>query len=192
MTELKNALNQLAGALTKAGSPLMGFLQPGLGKQQVTDLVKGYDLRLPDAVYELYAWRNGIKKGVDGPKEISLFNLGIFFPLQDSIVTYEVRKKGWPGQMFPLFASGIGEVFLISCDEQDAHGRIYYDAPSDPEFEGVISIFDSLEALILSVTECYNEGAYYFTDESPYLQIDDGKEKEICTAHNPVSEYWKL
>ena len=93
--------------------------------------------------------------------------------------------------LFPLFGSGAGDYYLIDCaNNNQTQGTIFYFSPSDPDFDGMISIYDSLDKLLHTVSECYKLGAYFFNDNQ--LQIKYELEKGISINKNPESHFWKL
>lgn len=123
-----------------------------------------------------------------------LFTLGAFPPFEWSLDDYkEFSSVGyWDKTKFPLFGSGGGDYFLINCDEMSStYSRIYFYSPTNVNFDGMITYFDSLESLILSVIESYQSEAYYL-DESKSLGTNTKLERKIVKKYNPNSEYWKL
>lgn len=199
MGKMKILLDQFSEQLSLSGSHIIKELQPGIDRTIVEKSIRDFSLNLPDEVFELYAWRNGLNPEYLESSEVGemeLFKLGIFPPFEISLEEYNDyawKNNYYEKSFFPLFGSGGGDYFLINCeDESNERGRIYYFTLSSYEFDKWISMYDSLETLIQTITYCYKEGAYsYNLEEGPSLQIDIPLEREICRVNNPLSDYWK-
>jgi SMI1 / KNR4 family (SUKH-1) len=169
--------DQLLHELIIVKSPIVSSLQPGNSKEITENLLKEANINLviPDEVYSLYGWRNGITEDDASSKdfgEISLFTLGIFTPLNFSIDSYKesaIVKGYWAESLIPLFESGGGDYFLIDTHEKSiTYKMILFYSPSNPYIHQPTSIFDSLDSLLTNIIECYREKAYYFSPDSPY------------------------
>ncbi|TDW97276.1 SMI1/KNR4 family protein [Dinghuibacter silviterrae] len=198
MSNISRFLDELLQQLIKSGSPLANELQAGIDKSAIETEVSKFEIALPEEVYDLYSWRNGLNSDyLESNKlgALELFRLAVFPPFEVAMEDYEQYSQKnvyWEKEMFPLFGSGGGDYYLINCGQNsEEKGMIFYYSPSNYEFDGSISIFDSLETLIQSVTVCYEERAYWFGSDR-YLEIDYTIEAEICQARNPLSAYWRL
>lgn len=182
-------------------SPLLPYFQPGVSRDIVDDLLvkNNVELKLPDEVYELYQWRNGLIDDAISSKssgEVQLFKLAVFTSVQFSIKNYQgpdLRDWGVSEKLFPLFDSLVGDFYLIDTDKtSDTYKMIMYYSPSNPYFQDAVSIFDSLESCLLTVGECYRQSAYYYPSGSPYFEINPKLEVSIWKKNNPNSEYFKI
>lgn len=193
---MKELFENLLAQLKLAQSPLVDLLQDGISREEISKEIEKHNLKFSDALLELYSWKNGVKSTDQRSwklVELFLLSFGIFRPLNISLETYEnVKIKVWPEFMFPVFQSGAGETYLINCDNKSAADFVYYFAPADWRFTDLITIYDSFQAMIHSIAECYRQKAYYYNPGNYKLQIDDDKELEICTQINPKSDYWAL
>ena len=194
---------QLLLELQKSRSLVPLYLQPGISRSDVERSlqVAGIDISLPEEVYSLYGWRNGIDEDESDSEstpfgQLQLFTLGIYISLNLAIQEYAqnaIRQSYWPKTLFPLFGSVGGDYYLIDTGNTSlTYGMIMYYSPANPYFQGAVSIFDSLESCLRSVTECYSTKAYHFDLDSHYFEIDALREKAIWRKHNPRSEYYKI
>ncbi|TDX02192.1 SMI1/KNR4 family protein [Dinghuibacter silviterrae] len=199
MNAIKTYLDQLLQQLIKSGSPLVEELQSGVENKKIEGVASKYGINFNEEVYELYSWRNGINEShLESNKlgELELFRLAIFPPFEMAVEDYDCYSRQnnyWKKDLFPLFGSGGGDYYLINCsDDPKVRGMIFYYSPTNYESEARISIFDSLQSLVQSVTICYERQAYQYTSgEDKYLDIDYELEAEICRAYNPLSAYWR-
>jgi hypothetical protein len=191
---------QLLLELERAKSPVLSYLQPGISKKDVDNILKleGIDISLPDEVYDLYGWKNGIydeEANTRSLGQLTLFTLGIFVSFNIAAVDYReraVQYNYWPRGLFPLFGSGGGDYYLIDTNKQSVNFRmILFYSPSNPSFQGTVSAFDSLDSCLRSIIECYREKVYYIEPGSPYFESGDG-EWAIRRKHNPRSEYYRI
>jgi hypothetical protein len=117
-------LNQLFELLSQANAPIPDVLQPGIDKSTVDRKLKAANINvaLPDEVYSLYEWRNGMKsRSGYSYDRLWFFDIGTFPSLEVSILNYEAvagQDGYWRENMIMLFESGGGEMYLIDCDEK--------------------------------------------------------------------------
>jgi hypothetical protein len=193
---MKELLEELLTQLKLAQSPLVNLLQNGISREEIKNGIEGHNLKIPDGLQDIYFWRNGVKANDQRSwklTEMFMLSLGIFRPFSISLETYENAKiELWPEFMFPVFQSGAGETYLVNCDIQNPTKFISYFAPADWRFDGLITMFDSLETMVYSISECYKQRAYYYNTGDYRLQINDEREAAICGAINPESDYWNL
>lgn len=191
-------LEGLYEVLEEARSPLCGILQKGLSRKTIDDCIQDLKVNFLPEMYELYSWRNGVREeDLDGKTlgEFWLFPMGFFPPIDFAIEDYRVGMDiGWSSNYFPLFASGGGDYYLIDCDKQSmTYKMVLYDSPSNIDFEGIVSKFDSLNSLLEAITECYKRKVYYYDfNKDRNLFVNRALEKEIFMRHNPKSDYWKI
>jgi hypothetical protein len=193
--------DQLLKELEIARSPLLSHFQPGISRRVVNDVLgKNYvKLKLPDEVYLLYQWRNGLNDDEVNSKasdEVGLFNLATFPSLKISIQNYQgayLHGHPWFKGLFPLFDNGLGDFYLIDTDKgSDTYKMIMFYSPLISHIAKCASIFDSLDSCLITVAECYRKRAYYYTPDSPCLKIDPKLELSIWERNNPKSEYYKI
>ncbi len=195
LNSFEKILNHLEQYWIQNNIPIVKKLQPGI-EFDVRRLEK-FTGHLPLQVNELYQWKNGLcenEKDLIG--SVWIFQLG--FPLRfDDILIEQSRqsgeKFGWESTMLPLFESGSGEYYLIDCNLlNESYGQIFYHSIGAIDFDLMISIYDSLFDLYLSILECSKQGIYRYEGEHTTLRTDWGKLFEINKRLNPKSNYWRL
>jgi hypothetical protein len=198
---IEELCNQLLKELEIARSPLLSYLQAGIPKETVDDVLgkNNVELDIPEEVYSLYQWRNGLDEGKVKSKamgEIELFRLAVFSSLNISVQSYQgsdLQNYSPSKSLFPLFESSGGEFYLIDTDKKsDTYKMIIYFSFSNPYVLNGASIFDSLDACLTTVVECYRIRAYYYVPGLPDLEINPKLEMPIWEHFNPRSEYYKI
>ena len=193
--------DQLLKELEKARSPVLSYLQPGISRPIIDKslIENNIEVSIPDEVYSLYQWRNGVTEDAINSMssgEVELFRLAIFDSLGISIQNYQgpdLQNYTWAKGLFPLFDNGLGDYYLIDTKEgSDTYKMIMYHPASNPYIQGIASVFDSLDTCLATVAECYRRKAYYYLPDSPYLEIDPKLEKNLWEEMNPKSEYYKI
>lgn len=198
--KITDALNALRDQLTSVGSSIPTLLSDGLQGSAIDAMIRGQGLDLPEEVYTLFGWSNGVKD--EYLESLTLgqmffFDVGIFLPFDYLLEHYNYygRDHGyWPAHLFPIFGSTGGDFYLIDFSNTAGSQRqIFLYSSSNYEFEGHISIYDSLTQLIVTVTECYRQGAYFYTfEDRSAMNIHPDKAYEISKSLNPGSDYWRL
>jgi SMI1 / KNR4 family (SUKH-1) len=193
--ELDKLLIQLEQYWIQNNTPIIKKFQPGI-VFDVSRLEK-FTGQLPLQVDELYKWKNGLYENErDLIGNVRIFHMG--FPLRfDEILVVQSHNSGeelgWDGTMLPLFESGGGEYFLIDCNLlSESYGRIFYHSIGAIDFDLMISIYDSLFDLFLSILECNKQGIYKYEGENAILEVNWGKLFEINKSLNPKSDFWYL
>jgi hypothetical protein len=193
MANFKNILTALELFLRDINAPILDKLGPGIDKTDIELFAKKSNLFFDEEIYELYEWRNGIanpNENIIG--EMTLFTNGIFYCLEEAIRTYKsyaLDLGSWDQRFFPLFSSGGGDFLLVNLGERNSDKHVFLYSPPLLYSSELISIYDSLEKLFISVFECYKREAYYFEDN--VLEKNINLEFEICIKNNPNAAYWK-
>ena len=60
MTAIKNNLKQIWDCIKQKAPEIKDLFQPGLKPEEIDEITKHLPFRLPEEVYELYQWRNGL------------------------------------------------------------------------------------------------------------------------------------
>jgi hypothetical protein len=99
--ELTNALNRIFNWFVLNNPNELKYLNPGLSKTEIDNIVKKWPSKMPAELYELYQWRNG-SSGYD--EELGymglIFDMWGFFPLEKVSLSIEVNNE-----IEPLFDS---------------------------------------------------------------------------------------
>lgn len=196
--EFENTLKQFEQILARKNAQLLEALNDGISDGEIVGTLKknNIGLILPDDVFALYNWKNGI--GYDLQIDPSFFTLGIFMPFDDATkayLYYTEQEPLWEKKLFPLFESRGGDYFLIDCDKQskDYEKLFIYSPLTNPFYyeESVISYVDSLNNLFKCILDFYNNDIYVSDFSREKLIVNTRKRHEIFEKNNPQSEYWK-
>lgn len=187
---------KLTQHLIAGNSPLPGLFQDPIYKATVDKHVGGLNITLPEEVYTLYSWHNGI---IDTENytfgQLWIFPLGIFIPIERSIEGYHyyAGKDGfWEKSMFMLLEAGGGEMYLIDCDPNSpTYCQILKHNNGAVDHDIVTPIFDSLESLFISIVECFEKRAFYHNVKGA-IQSDPELENAIFKKNNPKSKFWDI
>lgn len=189
---IKSALNELETELKKINAPILSRLQPGINS---VDFKNSLPINIPKEVLELYAWHNGTNTtGAKFGGELSLFSMGILIEAARSVNFYN-RCAGimtnWDTSHFPVFESGSGAFHVIQCDSnKEDYGAIYFHTITAEDGEVNLSVYDNLEMLVRTITQCYKEGIYKI-DDMGLLSYDVARESALSLRMNPKSPgYW--
>lgn len=179
-------LKTLEEHLKAAGLKSYEHLQPGYDRQQVDTAVAGQGLNgLPEEIYELYGWHNGVDGLNDyGPELLSILGPGvIFYPIEYSVEIYTDAKRDLGANYFPLF--GIGDVYNMTyfIDLKDRSICVYDSYDPHP-----LKIYPSLTAMIDAVVECFEKGAFF--EEDGELEDQLPQAKDIRKRYGRGCEYW--
>lgn len=127
---MKTLLDELFSELNSVNSPLATAFNEGIEKRVVAEKIQYLPINLPEEVYELYTWKNGLSEEQTSLKTIGeqqIFPLGIFSPLEISIEAYKyyaLENKYWQTYMFPIFESRGGDYFLINCNNNSDSSKM--------------------------------------------------------------------
>lgn len=200
MSTLVDKLNTLFTILAQKKCPIVDLLQRPLTKEEIDVQVESLPLRLPDEIYSLYMWRNGVtstEKIYSGAG--SLIPGAVFYEFSNAVLRYHEyagKDEFWNSSKFLVFDSVGGEMHIMECDESSKDfGKIFYHDISALEFDTLISIYDSLDTMLDTVIECYIEGLYSCDPIKGIKHANDdafAREAEISKKHNPQSLYWTL
>ncbi|MGL5836700.1 MAG: HEAT repeat domain-containing protein [Waterburya sp.] len=171
-------------------------LQSGLSIREIDEKIAELPLKLPKEVYELYQWRNGTAIDVEFfpgywffPLELAIDiyckNMNIEKKLQESYeknddLELSTHVETWNQYWFPLFELS-GQFYFINCSDvlQDT-GTVWN---FFPEFVYPELSYETLGAMMLTIAECYETGAYYLDDEC-CLEENETKVARIKRKYN--------
>jgi hypothetical protein len=204
--KLHNLISLLLQELQATGSPLVGAFNPGLTSDVISSKMFHLGLGNCELLICFYEVTNGIDdKFVEGKDfgEITLFSLAVCDSIETSIESYQynvIEHSYWEKGLFPIFSSGLGDFYLLDLRQhQSTYGMIWLFSPTSIiRFGQACTIYDSLEALLRTIIECYRQRAYFFSMEltsefssGPYRQTNAELEIEIAKVFNPLSDHWQ-
>lgn len=188
-------LNEINKYLIQSQAYVLDFLLPGIDKDEIKKQVQEVKIKLPDEIYQLYQWRNGIGDiYAHNFNHEAFFEFGIFYSLQSAIDLYQdhgITNKYWDDIYFPLFTNGGGDFLLVNIAEQsNEYGFIYLYSPAINLSISPVSMYDSISTMLDTILLSYQKGAYFYIDRE--LEENSGVLFEIAQELNPQSTFWQL
>lgn len=191
MNRIAQLGNEILKVQRQLGLPNADNFNPGLTDEELLTCQLFKEVPPPSELHDLYRWRNGSSKP-DVPMGQLWIIPGHYLLSADESDSYNRCLAGqpdWTATWFPIMSSGSADVHLID-KARITRGTVpvFY---NDPEFSpGMWQIYDSLEAMLTSILECYQEGAYFVNYEG-FLDSDARREAAICKRLNPGSDHWR-
>jgi hypothetical protein len=200
MNNVHTKLDIILDYLIKQNCPIVKLLQTGLTVEDINRFMIDIPISLPDEMFSLFTWRNGVNSEVENfVGATMLFPGSAFYDFSNAVNRYKEAvgyDKFWNASKFLIFDSPGGEMLLIECDPKSTHyGRIYLHDIGSPDFETLISIYDSLDSLLDTIIECYSENVFICNSITGVKTRDNEmafREVEISKKYNPESLYWSL
>ncbi|MEH2311696.1 MAG: SMI1/KNR4 family protein [Nostoc sp.] len=131
MTGIKENLKRIWDCLVIKAPEITSLLQPGLKPEEIDEITKDLPFKLPEEVYEIYQWRNGLLKGVDLYGWKSRESFIDFNSLQATI--QHLKKIIIAGQ--PIY-------FIIIFSLAHENGGDFFSVPIGREISFVIILYD--------------------------------------------------
>lgn len=196
MENTVRALARLSAALASMRHPVLPYLSPGIGRDEINHIIEDLPVTLSEETYDLYAWHNGVPDDADLPiVDCSLapsFSLMSFerstmyhrYNREQRIWEYDLEyRPGW----FPILES-VDSTFLYvetSDSRVDVLPIVIHHVEDDTEL-----IYHSIAALADTTAECFETGAYWLNTRGrvtgrPRLVADIG------AKYNPGLDYWR-
>jgi HEAT repeat protein len=199
MSVLTEALNRIFNWLQQYNPNAASALEPGLTYDEIQEMVKYLPFKLPEEVYELYQWRNG--SNLDGLTFI--FDAMELLPLEKTVNFYK-RTTQTETYFFPLFFSegDLKYCEIVLKEKFNQYPTIFSDFNqysmvfSDAKEPGLVKAgYTSLASMMLTITECYENGAYdlVYDDELNDFIVNNVQKKEIfCKYNSEIIAEFKL
>ncbi|MEH1938243.1 MAG: SMI1/KNR4 family protein [Nostoc sp.] len=131
MTVIKENLKRIWDCLVTKAPEITSLLQPGLKPEEIDEITKDLPFKLPEEVYEIYQWRNGLLKGVG----LSGWKFGESFIGFDSLqATIQHVKK--------IIIAGQPTYFIIILSLAHENGGDFFTVPIGREISSVIHLND--------------------------------------------------
>lgn len=160
-------------------------LRPGLSRQEIQAKVCHFNFpfSLPQEVEELYQWHDGFNLDY---YDCQLFDYHTFVTLDEALETWKsFQDDGFiQKDLLPLFTFE-GEWYCIQVEKiKQESGQIWFVYHDD----GIV--YDSLKAMLFSILECYEVGAYQpiLKNGRVYTEVDREKVAEVKLKYNRVRQ----
>jgi hypothetical protein len=191
--KIRELLHELELALIQKHATILDRLNPGKSIEELKQIFKGMDI--PEEVYAIFQWKNGVDTENRPIGQSWLFSMGALMKAEDAVRCYchfVNSDEYWIDGMFPVFRSLGGEFYLVDTNKgSPTFGFVFLYYRAAVDFETIISMYDSLETLSTSVTECFKTGAYSYNKDG-ILVMQHQLAREIEMKNNPRSAYWTL
>jgi len=169
--------------------------QPRLSFEEIESLVSEITLKLPQEIYDLYKWRNGLVGDVS--KYTNIYSSGNFSPLSKSLENYQnlieqdlicenpLVLDFVPSfnkySLFPFFYDNNGYTYAVRLTSEKMFSSPVISISSDGDFG---MQYESVTAMFSMIAECYQTGAYC-------IGLDEDYEGEIFEKSKEVSKIFK-
>jgi hypothetical protein len=181
MSILTQSLEKIVNWLQINDPESVSRLRPGLSDPEIEKLTQPLSLNIPREVREIYRYCNG---------KFALAPSLILEPLETAIEAslsadwMKGNKIPFCTKILPLFHGYGKDFYYVICDLQEKDPSVWcVFAGEQPLMCGA-----NLTSLILTMSECYETGAYYIdVDEEGYFYVEEDYEKfeKIFEKYNP-------
>lgn len=203
MSVLTDSLNQIMRWLEENRPDYAASFLPGLSDAEIREKLTNVELELPEEIYELYRWRNGVEDGED-LKSIAYPSM-VFMPLDEAIkyhlgiIDIDILEHEDLPTIFELLDANQVDIYsnthlfpflrsncdfcavLLSKDKQKHSPIIDISHDLDLYFG-----YRSLTSMMQTLAEYLETGAYYLDEEQEYyLNGDEEKMLPIFQKYNP-------
>jgi cell wall assembly regulator SMI1 len=182
---LGQALEHIFSWYKQHGRKVVALLQPGLTAQMITG--RKATLVLDADVVHLYMWRNGTRFSQEYVLNDHYFTPGYYLlSLVDAPDVYlsRIANPDWQKCRFPILTSGGGDYYGVDHAQQGHVIHHIRDYPNHPVQ------YLSITAMMQTVAECYESGAYSFDDRG-FFEVNADVERMIARL-NPSLDYWQM
>lgn len=190
---LTESLDRILIALEEKDPEIASRLQPGLTRKEIDEITKGLPFKLPEELYELYQWRNGLSDDVGFGFATWNGILGDFSSLEAAVNDFQnLKKSGCSSNFLRIFLfrhqSG-GDYYVVSIDDK-TYPILHFN--DEDEYFNIQNLkgrrfFSSLTTLIYAIAECFEQNAIYSYTNSKdrtSLEYDKDKLKLIIRKYN--------
>jgi hypothetical protein len=185
MSKLTETLDSFYNLLCLEYPEIASRLQPGLTREEIDEKVKSLGFSLPEEVYELYQWRNGIQENIFIYLNSStgyVPNVARFLSLEQLLNPEMIKVKSFLIPFVWVISEGL-ERFVAVFLERKEVSVIHYDNPYlkksklKNDFDSDIK-YANFANLISIISECYEE-ALLPSPNQGLLLIDKHKFEQI-------------
>ncbi|WP_414625090.1 SMI1/KNR4 family protein [Calothrix sp. CCY 0018] len=201
MSVLTDSLNKIMRWLEQNRPDYAASFLPGLSDEEIREKLANVELELPEDIYELYRWRNGVEGGED--LKSTVYPSMVYMPLDEAIeyhlgiVEIDILElEDFPSifklldanqvdiysdtHLFPFLRSNCDFCAVLLSREKQQHSPII-DISDALDLK---MIFRSLTTMMQTLTEYLETGAYYLGKDN-FLDWDKEKMLPIFQKYNP-------
>jgi hypothetical protein len=189
MLEFKKILEKFDKTLQKYNPQNYAKLQPPLPTQEIDIFLDKLNLTHPD-FRMLYEWKNGVDLSGGLAAKDDIFGFGVLFPLA-SVLDFVEKYPHKNPHMISMIGDINGNGLLFNNDRQSVdYGKIFVFSVSLLSIDDPYSYYDSLSAMLETLTKAYQTGIYKYDDFDDSLEIDGHRFWDMAKKLNPGSTYW--
>jgi cell wall assembly regulator SMI1 len=181
-------MKSMEGHLRRLRRPVVERLAPPASREQIAKTESELGFKLTAELRALYGCRNGT---VSTPKDLlehTWFFPGYYLLSLDEAAQHARRmrkSRQWKKDWFPVFASGAGDYYAVSCGAGAQPGVIGFlrGEPDQP-----VEFLD-LTAMFATLARAFEERAFFVKGKE--FEIDDDKFSAIAIELNPGVDFWE-
>jgi len=170
---------------------LLKILQPGLSRSVVINSLTSRSITCPEAVVDIYEWKNGTIEGQQSFGEMWLFPNWFFVSLEHSLEIYDGLVADlpdvWMSNWYPFGRSGCGDYIGVESDSMNnVDGQVV--AWDSGDFEARIE-YVSIASMLTTILMAYQTGAID-CDQGGKIRVDYDRYQSIAARCNPGLGRW--
>lgn len=186
---IEHALARIEAAFIRLGLPVRDLLRPGVSRGTVEKEFRPFGITPSDELARLWNWHDGTDV-VGRVLDETHFFPGFYLVSHADSIEHHRRFRTdhrWDPSWVPIFANGGGDFYVVSLTASrqptsEVVGFILGEETHPVEFL-------SLTVMLEVIAECYEDGAYFLSDDG-YLESNDDVEIAIASRLNPGVERW--
>ena len=190
MNDLTDALDRILAWIQEHKPEYVSRFLPGLSLDELKTKLKPFPCHLPQELYTLYQWHNGIS---NDNWECGIFINHVFldidYALDQAMEGYindpfqidDRVEEDLPTYVFP-FCGFEGEHFVVEgTDFESDSSPVYF----MDQLGKIHLAFTSLTTMMLALAECYETGLYEISEEGLIEIVDEEAFGAVRLAYNP-------
>ncbi len=185
MQSFKSLIEKLDSTLRKYNPAAYANLGDPISSEEIEGNLREIGIT-DENVKALFAWKMSLKDE-HGPTimpEGALMDFDLIKYTIDTNTFYDNALI----ELFNNFEIGL----LFNIKPGPHYGKLYYRSTPELFIKYPVSCYESLPALITTVIEAYEKGAYVYDAEAgDWLEVDYEILEPIAKKHNPACVYWK-
>ncbi|BAY87338.1 PBS lyase HEAT-like repeat protein [Calothrix parasitica NIES-267] len=201
MSVLTDSLNRIMQWLEENRPDYAASFLPGLSDEEIQEKLTNVELELPEEIYELYHWRNGVEDGEDSKSiaypSMAFMSLDEAIEYHQGIVEIDIfEHEDLPNifelldanqvdiysdtHLFPFLRSNCDFCAVLLSKKKQKHSPIIDISHDLDLYFG----YRSLTTMIQTLAKYFETGAYYLR-ENNFLDWDKEKMEPIFHKYNP-------
>ncbi|MDZ8070981.1 MAG: SMI1/KNR4 family protein [Nostoc sp. DedQUE08] len=196
---LTESLNRILKSLEEKDPEIALLLQPGLTRKEIDQITKDLPFKLPEELYELYQWRNGLSDDIGFGFATWNGIIGGFSSLEEAITDFQnLRIRGCLSNFLRIFLFSHqlgGDYYVVSIDEITYPVFHFNDKDENFSIQHLKgrTFFSSLTTLMYAIAECFERDAIYsYTNSKERTSLEYDKDKINAIIHKYKTGNFKI